>query len=304
MRRWLVRAAWVTLPLTAGPALASALRGWSDSARVCGATLCWLGWAVGLVATLAPRPAGLTALRVVAPAGAAAVIASAASGHPSTVAAAGGVTATLLAAVLAADPAFALAAANGVAYGDERRYPLRVPPALFVGLLPAARAAAVAGLGAGPLLLTTGRVAGGVVALVVGVPVAVVAARALHRLSRRWVVLVPAGVVIVDRMALADNVLFPREHVQRMRAVAADEPIGGALDLRLGATLGSVLLTFDEPAELLRAPRPRRGAETVLAPALVVAVSYRRELLEAAARRRVRVEVVDPVRGVARRRAR
>jgi hypothetical protein len=303
MRPWLVRAAWVTLPLTAGPALASGLRGWSDSARLCGAALCWLGWAVGLVAVLAPRPAGLTALRVVAPAGAAAAIASAASGRPSTVAAVVAVAASVAAAALAADPAFALAAANGVAYGDERRYPLRVPPALFLGLLPAARAVVVVGLGAGPLLLSAGRAAEGAVALVIGVPAAVVAARALHQLSRRWVVLVPAGVVIVDRMALADNVLFPREHVQRMRGVAADEPVGDVLDLRLGATLGSLLLAFDEPAELLRAPRPRRGAETVFAPALLVAVSYRRELLEAAAGRRVRVEVADPVRGVARRRA-
>ena len=294
MRALLVRAVWITLPLTAGPALQEALRAWSHDVATVGAVLCWLGWGVGVLATLAPRPLGLTALRALAPGALAAAVAAAASGHASTLAALGAVTATAAAAVLVADPAFALTAANGVAYGDERRYPLRVPPALFVGPLPIARAVLLGGLAAGPLLLADGSIAAGVAATVVGVPAAIVAARVLHRLSRRWLVLVPAGVVIVDRMTLADNVLFPREHVVRLRALAADERPGDALDLRLGATVGSLLLEFDEPAELIRAMRPGRGAETVDAPALVVAAAYRRQLLSAAARRRVPVEVVDP----------
>jgi len=158
---------------------------------------------------------------------------------------------------------------------------------LFLGPLPAARLVAVAGVAAGPLLLADGQVLWGCVALVLGVPLAALAARALHGLSRRWLVLVPAGVVVVDPMALADNVLFPREHVQALRALSADEPPGNALDLRLGATLGSVLLRFDEPAELTRAVRARRGGDTIDAPGLVIAVSRRDEVLVDAARRRV-----------------
>jgi len=294
MRVWILRAVWITLPLTAGPALQAGLHAWAPDPAAVGAALCWLGWGVGLLATLAPRPAGLTALRAVAPAAAVAAVASAVGGHASTVAAVGAVVATAIATVLAADPAFGLVAANGVAYGDERRYPLRVPPALFLGPLPLTRAFLVAGLGAGPLLLADGSIGPGVAATVVGVPVAFVAARVLHRLSRRWLVLVPAGVVVVDRMTLADNVLFPREHVARLRALAAASPPGDVIDLRLGATWGSLLLEFDEPAELLRAGRPGRGAETVNANALIVAVSDRSELLAGAARRRVRVELVDP----------
>jgi hypothetical protein len=295
MRIWLVRAVWITLPLTAGPALQEGLRAWSHDPATVGAALCWLGWGVGVLATLAPRPLGLTALRAVAPGAVVAAIAATASGHPSTLAAVGALVATVAAAVLVADPAFAMTAANAVAYGDERRYPLRVPPALFAGPLPLARAVLLAGLGAGPLLLAEGSIAAGAAATVVGVPLAIVAARVLQRLSRRWLVLVPAGLVVVDRLTLADNVLFPREHVVRVRPLVGDERTGDALDLRLGATLGSLLLEFDEPAELLRAVRPGRGAETVDAPGLLVAAAHRRELLGEAARRRVRVELVDPL---------
>jgi hypothetical protein len=287
MRTWLLRVAWVTLPISAGPALSAGLHHWSDGPRIVAAVLCWTAWGAGLLATFAPRPAALTALRAIAPAALIVAVAITISGTASPLASVGAVTATLIAAVLAADGEIAIAAANAVAYGDERRYPLRTPPALFLGPLPAARLLAVGGAAAGPLLLADGRVLWGAIALVLGVPVAALAARALHGLSRRWLVLVPAGVVVVDPMALADNVLFPREHVRALRAFNADEPPGDALDLRLGATLGSVLLRFDEPAELTRAVRARRGGDTVDAPGLVIAVSRRKEALVDAARRRV-----------------
>jgi len=287
MRIWLLRVAWVTLPITAGPALSAGLHHWSDGPRIVAAVLCWTAWAAGLLATFAPRPVALTALRAIAPAAVIVAAAIAIGGIASPLARVGAVTATLIAAALAAGGEIAIAAANAVAYGDERRYPLRTPPALFLGPLPAARLLAVGGAVAGPLLLADGRVLWGAIALVLGVPVAALAARALHGLSRRWLVLVPAGVVVVDPMALADNVLFPREHVRALRAFNTDEPPGDALDLRLGATLGSVLLRFDEPAELTRAVRARRGGDTVDAPGLVIAVSRRKEALVDAAKRRV-----------------
>jgi hypothetical protein len=198
---------------------------------------------------------------------------------------AGALAATVVAAVLAADPAFAETSANGSSYSSEHRYPLRVPPGLYLGPLPAARVVVVAGIGTGPLLLATHRFLFGVVALVVGLPLAALATGALHRLSRRWLVLVPAGLVVVDPMSLADNVLFPREHLHALRAFGADEATGDALDLRMGAALGSVLLVFDEGAELTRAPRPRRPRDTVHVGSLTVAVAHRDEFLAAAPRR-------------------
>ena len=294
MRVWLLRAAWITLPLTAAPALIAGVRNWSTAEQVVAAALCWIAYGVGLVAVLAPRPAGLTILRVLAPALLVAVIVAVGSGQPSTLAAVGGLAGTVVAAVLAADSDFAIASANAVAYGDEQRYPLRVPPALFVGPLPAVRALVVAGVIVGPLLMAGTDYLAGAIAVVVGLPLAVLAGRALHRLSRRWLVLVPAGVVVVDRMSLVENTLFPREHIQLLRAFPGDESPGTALDLRMGATLGSLLATFDEPAELVLAARPGTDARTVNAPAIVIAVARRADMLAGAARRRVRTEVGDP----------
>ena len=129
--------------------------------------------------------------------------------------------ATAIAAVLTSGHDIAIAAVNAIAYGDEQRVPLRVPPALFLAPLPLARALVVAGVVAGPLLLADGRIVLGLVALVIGVPWPSVLARALHGLSRRWAVLVPAGFVVVDPMTLADPVLFLRERITGMQAADA-----------------------------------------------------------------------------------
>ena len=297
MRLWLLRAVWITLPFSAGPSLAAGLASWTDAPRLLGAVLCWTAWGLGLLACVAPRPVGLTMLRAVAPAAVVASVAAAVSGHPSTLASAGGIVATLAAAVLAADPTVAEWTANGTAYRDEDRYPLRVPPGLFLGPLPLARIVAVGGFVTGPLLVADGQTLWGIVAVVVGFPVAVFGAGVLHRLSQRWLVLVPAGVVVVDRMALIDNVLFTRDHVEILRGVAVDEPRDESLDLRMGATIGSVLISFDEPAELTRVSYSQRGGQTVRAAAVLVAVAHLQAMLEAASRRRVRVEVRDPHRG-------
>ena len=84
-----------------------------------------------------------------------------------------------------------------------------------------------------------------------GLPLAALAARSLHSLSRRWAVLVPAGLVIVDAMTLPDPVLFVRERIESLRAMPRREPVpASALDLRLGARGGSATMTLDRPAEV------------------------------------------------------
>jgi hypothetical protein len=71
-----------------------------------------------------------------------------------------------------------------------------------------------------------------------------VLARSLHGLSRRWLVFVPAGVVVHDDLALADAMLFQRRGVTGLRPAPADTD---ALDLTRGA-LGLVLeLALGEP---------------------------------------------------------
>jgi len=297
VERGILVAVWVTLPLTAGSAAADALDGWSSAPQIVAAVLLWAAWAVGLLAVVVPRPVGLTAVRAVAPLFATVAVLLAVAADVDALAAVGAVVATLVASVLAARPA----AVNSASYGDESRYPLHVPPALFLAPLPLARLALGAAVTAGPLLLADQRWVLGGLALVVGVPVAVVLSRILHGLSDRFVVLVPAGFVVVDPFTLSDPVLCVREHIVSLRAAGpAPTPRPELLDLRLGATVGTVALTLDEDAELFRTGRTRRSTVTTRANELWVAPLRRRALLAEAAQRRIPViAAATPGRGQA-----
>jgi hypothetical protein len=293
MTMWLVRVAWATLPITAGPAAGDALADWSTPPRTLAEVLLWGAWAVSLVALLAPHPISLTTVRVVGSTFVALALIVVVTGSADSARSAVALVATLVAHVLAvALPAVSFACANGIAYGDERRYPLRTPPALWLGPLPVAPLLVAAGVAAGPLLLADGRVGVGLAALVVGLPVAALAARSLHSLSERWAVLVPAGLVVVDAMTLADPVLFLRERIASLRAIPRRAPVPqAALDLRLGARGGSVAMTLDRPTELLRARRGRERAGVEHVTALCFATVYTSELLSTAAARRIRADM-------------
>jgi hypothetical protein len=284
-----LRVAWITLPVTAGPAASSSLATWSAGPRIACAVLLWLAWAVGLLATLAPRPVMLTALRVVAPAFVIGAVLVAIDGEASTVATIGAIVATLVCAVLASSHDIASAAANALAYGDEQRYPLRVPPALFLGPLPGARLVVMAGVVAPVLLLADGDIVLGVAALLVGAGAVYVLGRSLDSLSRRWAVLVPAGFVVVDPLTLSDPVLFLREHVRQLTPEPPSAAPKGVLDLRLGAGAGSVSARFDGEIDLTRAALARRGGATVTTEAIIFAVARRDEMLRKAAERRLPV---------------
>ena len=293
MTLWVVRLAWSSLPLTAGPAAGDALARWSTPSRTLAEMLLWAAWATGLVALLAPHPIGLTALRVVAPTFAVLAAVVAATGSADSARAAVALVAAGVGAVLVIGlPAVSFACANAIAYGDERRHPLRTPPVLWLGPLPVAPLLVAGGVASGPLLLADGRIGAGIVALVAGLPIAALAARSLHSLSRRWAVLVPAGLVLVDPMTLPDPVLFLRERIESLRAMQRRDPTpASALDLRLGARGGSATMTLDRPTEMLQTRRGLRGAVAMHPTVLCFATVYRSELLMAAAARRIRVNV-------------
>jgi hypothetical protein len=260
-----------------------------DAPRLVAEVLVWLAWAVGLLAVAAPRPSLLTVVRIVAPAFVLLSLWAALEGSASASAATAALGATCIALALVSTHDLALAAANAGAYGDEERVLLRTPPALFLGPLPIARVTAAAAVAAPPLLLADERWAFGAVALALGVAAVIVLGRALHGLSRRWGVLVPAGFVIVDPLTLADPVLFLRERIVSMRAADAAPAPPEVTDLRLGAAAGSVALAFDEPAELGRRTRGKTASETLPVTELRFAVARREAFLSAAAARRIPV---------------
>jgi hypothetical protein len=249
---WPARLAWAALPLTVGPVLGAALDEHSLAVARTGSVLAWLAWAGGLLAVAIPRTVSLTALRTLVPlALVVAVWAAVASDGGATAVVA--VTWAALSMVALLWPAVAEAFVDGSSYGDERRMLLRTPTPLVLGPLPLTWVAAVAGPVAGPLLLAARAWVAGAVVLAVGLPASRVAIRALHGLSRRWVVFVPAGLVLHDLQAMGEAVLFPRARVAALRVAPADDD--GVVDLTLG-TLGEALqLDLREPLQV----SPRRG---------------------------------------------
>ncbi|MEO7836072.1 MAG: hypothetical protein ABIS21_00345 [Acidimicrobiales bacterium] len=253
MLPWAVRAAWAVLPVTAGPSLGAALSTHSRPVQLVASTALWGAWAGVVTATLIAHPIALTALRTVAPAALLAAGGAARGGHPSALA----LGSAALAVALAFLPETGARYVNGPAYPNERRLPLRVPGPLLLGILPLAWSLAVGLPTAAALLLASGRwVAGGLVATF-GLPLSGLLIAAMHNLSRRWVVFVPAGLVLHDPIALADPVLFRRQIIEVLRPAAVDTD---SLDLSQGAPgLALELVLTEKVPMMLMRPGTRIG---------------------------------------------
>jgi hypothetical protein len=261
---WVARIAWFALPLTMGPALAGALGDTSTPVQVVSAVLAWTAWGTGVVAVLLPRTVGLTALRVGAPAAlAAALWAAAASGDVGPAEIVAVAWAAAAAAVVLFLPVVADAFVDGSSYGPERRFALRLPANLLLGPVELAWVAVSGGLVAGPLLLAARQWLAGAIAVAVGAPLVWLGVRALHQLSRRWLVFVPAGMVVHDPLTLSEPMLFAKRSVRSIGAASPDSE-GAATDVS-GRALGLVLeLRLDAPVEIGLAARaePDRTVET------------------------------------------
>lgn len=285
--RWLLPAVWLTLPFAAGPAFAEALDARDRPVQLLASVLLWLGWTGALVALLVPRTTSLTAARLLVPAAPAAALVATLTG-PVTVADVVAVSVGVIAFGLLLLPATADAMVNGSSYGDEARFLLKTPGALLFGPIQLMWLVTVAGATVGPLLLAARQwVAGGLVTAV-GAGAVMVGVRALHGLSRRWVVFVPAGLVLHDLMAMADALLVPRKLLGRLRPAPAGTD---ATDLTLGS--GGLALELDLTEPTVIAPRPRNPRQPTLEPihvtALLVTPARPGALLNEARARRLRV---------------
>jgi hypothetical protein len=282
-----LRLLWATLPLTLGPLLSDGLDPRASGFRTAVSLACWVIWAVTLVATLVPRTMTLTLVRIVVPATVpAAVWAALAADDPDTASTVVGLVAAAAVTIAAMLAPVGEAFVDGSSYGDERRMPLRPPGILLLGPLELAWAVAVVGLVAGPMLLAAEQWIAGALLALVGVPLALLAARALHRLSRRWLVFVPAGFVVHDHLALTDPMLFPRNLLTSV-AVARRET--DATDLTVGALGVAIEARLSEATALV--PTRRDGSlEPLEVTAFLVSPSRPGAALLEAKKRRISVQ--------------
>ena len=217
---WVARLAWILVAVIGGSAVESAVDGRSSAVAWTAAIGGWTLWAIAALALAIASVRSLTVVRLGVPLAVFATI----------VAGVGGATAIEL--VLLGGPALVAAAAvmtadfgrqwvQASAYGDEDRFPLRFPvgaglAAILTWLLWAPA------LIAGPLLIAAKSWIAGAVLCALAIGGAAFLGPRWHRLSLRWFVLVPAGVVIHDPVVLADTFPLRTAQVASIGLASAD----------------------------------------------------------------------------------
>jgi len=244
---WAARAVWAAVGVLApwdtvadgrSAAVSAVLRSWG-----------WTSWLTVMVALFVPAALSLTLVRTLVP----------------TVAVTAFfmgigvwlfVAVVILLVLLSRDVADVLV--QGSAYGAETRFALRTPvpylaPAVLVW------AVLVSTTVGGSLLLAAGNLAAGIPVTAAGALLAWKVPVRLHRLSRRWLVVVPAGLVVHDHLVLGETMMVRRNH---LGAVTLVEHAGDEADLT-GAVPGRrVRIAMTQPDKVILSPITMRTLGT------------------------------------------
>ena len=208
---WGPRLLWAAVGLTGAWSIGGALDGRSVPVRATVMISAWLLWGVGVVALIVLSPLGLTIMRMLSVLACGAAVLSWIGGAAP---APGGcfLACALICGVLVGGADFGQRCVQASAYGDELRFLLR-PPAAFVIPITVAGILWAAAVLAGPLLLAVGRwLTGGLIAIT-AVWLTWMLLPRFTTLSRRWLVLVPAGLVVHDQVVLAETLMVARADV-------------------------------------------------------------------------------------------
>lgn len=237
---------WVIQPFTSGAVIGEALSDADDPFQTVVSVAAWGLWLLILLAMAVPRPVTLTIARLGATGAVLATLwatwdVDRNHSDVSAVVIAIGLAAAILGFAAINLPGVGDRFVDGVSYGEEVRYLLRAPgPVLLVVLAPSA-VVVVAGATLGPLLLADERWVTGVIATIVGFAVAWFPLNALHRLTNRFLVFVPNGLVVHDLTQMREPVLFVKREIAGLAPAPADTTakditaaaLGLALELRL-----------------------------------------------------------------------
>ena len=228
--------AWVVLALSSP---------WQTIADDASRSVCWVlltwGWllwtSVG-ASLLVPSPTSLTIVRVVIPLS---VVVSVVAGQPLAV------FCSVVALIVCASPMFVDVMVQGGAYGDEKRFALRTPlpyvvPAVIAWLL------YTASLIGGSLLLASRQYIIGAVLVAIGILLSRTIPQRLHRLARRWLVLVPVGIVVHDHLVLHETIMAPSGKIQ---SVARMSDVGEAADLTGGVFGDRITIALTEADKVI-----------------------------------------------------
>ena len=256
---------WAAVPFSVGAAIDSALTGDTTQRQMLVSVGFWIAWGFVLGSSIIRRPWGLTVMRVFTPAMLPALLAAHLYSRISTGTLVVALAHAAVASLLALLPETGNAMVDGLSYGDEKRFLLRVPSAILVGPLALVWAAVLVGVSCGPILVASNNRLLGVPLVIVGWLVAAFGFRSIHQLARRWVVFVPNGFVIHDYLATREPFLLRRQDIISLGPAPSDADVKaeGIVDVSQFA-LGPVLqVTLHGEVEVV--PRSRGVSEVKLA---------------------------------------
>jgi hypothetical protein len=250
---------WVVLAVLGGAAVGEALADHSRPVQLTGTVVAWVGWAAVAVAMVIPSAVGLTIVRTVVPA---AVVVSVLAAIGGAGAASAGVCLGSALAMLALTGSAELGHvfAQGSAYGHERRFPLRPPVAYLLPAVVMWCLLCAAGIG-GPLLLAARVWWAGVPLTALALAGTWFLGRRFHVLARRWLVLVPAGLVVHDQLVLSETFMMQKPSVTALGLALVDTQ--GA-DLTGPAAGHAVEVSLREMSTVVLAPTRQKPNGTAL----------------------------------------
>ena len=284
--RWVLRVAALATGTTV-PLLTDRLDTISTGASALASIALWTTWAIVLLCILVPSAVSLTAMRLVAPAHLAitVILVVGALVDESDALTVLALVPTLVTTIVAMSADVGSNFVQSSAYGDEFRV-LLLPPVPFVIVLVVSWLIWIASLVVGSLALTREAWVAGGILVAVGVILGVILPRRFHRFSRRWLVVVPAGLVLHDHVVLAETAMFPRDSI---RSVVVSRRGSEAADLSgRGRGTGVAVELLDFETVVLAATPNQPGGSALHVKTLWVRPSRPGRAISAWSRRRSR----------------
>lgn len=216
---WLARLLWLVAAVIPNDLIDSLPQN-STALRFTLAAEFWVLWATVTIALWVYHPLSLTAARCLAPVITAYLFGGVATTDTVAMAIASA-TCALLTCLIIFNADYGATHVQAGAYGDESRFLLRVPVPLIlpVGI---AYLLLIATVVFTPLWIADQRWALGGAGLVAGAVLLWKIAPRMYQLSRRWLVFVPAGVVVHDPTLLNEVLLLRRHEVASIALAPAD----------------------------------------------------------------------------------
>ncbi|HJL99279.1 MAG TPA: hypothetical protein QF846_06465, partial [Acidimicrobiales bacterium] len=147
---------WAVTPFSLGAAIDSALTEDVIQRQMWASIAFWIVWGFVLGCSILRRPWGLTMMRVLAPAMLLALFAAHLYSRISTDIFVVAVVHTAVVSLLALLPETGNVMVDGISYGDEKRFLLRIPSAILIGPIALVWGVVILGAFAGPILVASG----------------------------------------------------------------------------------------------------------------------------------------------------